>query len=762
MGKSCVAEMQFHTDQKYLQVLINQVQEFLTLLGNKDIQLPPLDFPDVKEQINLLGLQRTVIEIDGFMLLRSFLRTWADWLRLLRHQEENCPDLHDLSISFPYDKNILASIISVLEEKGEIRREISPELNRIKDDIKKVRKIQDRKFEGLLRSCREKGWLSDEEQTVRNERRVLALLSEHKRKIKGIIHDESGTGKTTFLEPQNLVELGNDLFELRQKERKEIRRILLELTNEIRPFQDHLVAYRELAGFLDFSAAKARLAIQMDAAVPFISKKGDLKLKKARHPLLLMAFKEQNREVVPLEIRLNSENHIVIISGPNAGGKSICLKTIGLIQLMFQAGMMVPLEKGSRLPVFGKFFLDMGDDQSLENDLSTYSSHLRNLKEFMMEADANSLFLLDEFGTGTDPQFGGAIAEGVLEQLKRKKAFGVATTHYTNLKLYAENRKGVENASMMFDQAKMKPTFRLQMGKPGSSYAMEIAERIGLGKEVLDYASSQLGEDAEAYDQLIMRLEKDKLALERKLKAAQDKETRYHELMRDYKLLKSDFRQRKEKWALDYKTQLANELKNANKRFEKELARLKKSGKNQDDVAREIREGLTKKKDRVNEELSRLEERRKAGKPKEDIKEGDYVKMEGGQESGKVVEISRNKALVAFGNLRTRVSLDKLEKASKKEARKGTKGVNLQNYIAEFDPTLDLRGKRADEALDTLEKRLDQGVVLNQKLLRVIHGKGDGVLRSRIVEYLGGRGDISGFDHEHPDLGGDGVTLISI
>lgn len=763
LGKKEIARISIYSHRPTISVLLNQVKEFAELIDDKDVLNPDTGYPSLADHVERLSIANSTLSSEQFVDIRTFLRQWSYLLKLTQKHSERWPDIDSLVSKYYYEKGILVAINAILDEKGEIRPEISPELARIRSDIKKTEGVQDKKFDAMLRHCQQEKWLSAEEQSFRNGRRVLALYSEYKRKIKGIIHDESSTGKTTFLEPQTLVELGNDLFDLRQQERKEIARILLDLSNEIRPYTESLEQYQLLAGKVDMIAAKAKLALKLEAKFPILSDKTVVYLHDAKHPLLKLSHEEAGKKVVPLNLELHRDQRILMVSGPNAGGKSICLKTVGLLQVMMQAGLLVPAHDHSKMAVFEKIFLDMGDDQSIENDLSTYSSHLKNLKHFINFSNDKTLVLLDEFGTGTDPQFGGAMAEAVLDHLVQKKAFGLATTHYSNLKLYAQKKNGVANASMLFDQENMKPTFKLEIGRPGSSYAFEIAQRIGLNKTVIEYARNKIGGKAGNYEQLVLQLEKEKLGLEQKLSSAVEKENRYKQLLEQYKTLKDELKQNKKKSALEYKTQLQNEIKNQNKRFEKLLGDIKSSKKSQEEVAKEIREKLNKDAKRVKAEVEKLEEEVIHSQSDHDIlKVGDYVKMIDGNEVGFLEEIQGKQAIVAFNHLKTKVSLKQLQLSAETKKVKKSSGVSVRNYIMEFNSSIDVRGMRADEALKELEELIDHAVVLNHSKVRVIHGRGNGILKKQITEYIRSSGEVKHFDFEHPDFGGDGVTVITL
>ena len=764
LGKYQASKTQIISDVHSISTWHIQAKEFYHWIIDESSSSPTTEFLLLKEELSRLEVPGATLTVDQILAIQAFLDLFSQFLKAIKGVAKEYPELYDLSQSYVYHREIKAGIDAIFNPKGEIRKEVSPLLNSIRAEIKKAKAIQDRKFESLLRHCKEKKWLSDEEQTIRNGRRVLAFLAEHKRKVKGIIHDESHTGKTTFIEPQSLVELGNDLFDLLQKERKEIFRILTELSNEIRPFHASLVQYQLLAGEFDFIKAKALFAIQMNASWPQIKTQPSVNLREARHPILQSSLKEKNREIVPLSLRLSEQQRVLMISGPNAGGKSICLKTLGLLQLMFQAGIPITADEKSEFSVFDNIFLDMGDDQNMENDLSTYSSHIQSLAHFTKHANNRTLFLLDEFGTGTDPQFGGAIAEGVLDHLVYKKAFGMATTHYSNLKIYAENKPGIANASMLFDQEEMQPSYQLQVGKPGSSYAFEIAKRIGLDKSIIDYANDRIGGKAFSYEKLVNQLEKEKIVLEKRLKSAGEKESKYQTLLEEYRALKEKAKTEKQRMALTYKTQLQNELKNVNKKFERSLAELKSSNKSQEQIAKEIREKLKKGHKKVGEEIEEIKVKHlKSPQKKDSFEVGDMVRLPQGSEVGTISEIKGKHAIVVFNLLKTKVLLSELISAEEDApVPKKRKGVKVHNYSVDFKTEIDIRGQRANDAIESVDKFIDGALVLNLSSLKIIHGKGNGILRKLIAQYLKQKPEVVSFEYENEDFGGDGITIIKM
>jgi DNA mismatch repair protein MutS2 len=579
-----------------------------------------------------------------------------------------------------------------------------------------------------------------------------------------LIHDESATGQTAFIEPEEVFHLNNKVRDLEFERRREIIRILVALTDEIRPYVPLLISYHGLLTKLDFVRAKALFAIDIDAVMPVLSKDPELNLINARHPLLyLNTQKDPTHTVVPLNIKIDEQDRIVLVSGPNAGGKSVCMKTVGLLQLMLQSGLLIPADERSSMGIFKQFFADIGDDQSIESDLSTYSAHLSKMKHFTSFANGRTLVLIDEFGTGTDPQFGGPIAEAILEQLNSKKVRGVVTTHYSNLKLFASNTEGLQNASMLFDNQQMKPLYILQMGKPGSSYAFEIAQKIGLSKEILASAKTKIGEQQNRVDSLLVDLERDKKDIYHTKVAVNKKEKELETLRQSYESLKAEMDANKKEILRKAKEEAREVLRNANKLIENTISEIKTSNADKEKT-KALRATLKQSLDKHAEPL------KKKAKPttvSENIalEVGDWVRIDDTGSEGEILEITKNNSLIiALGSLRTVVKSNRVSKLKSKEKSKAVKrrSVLSSESIADFHPEVDVRGMRTEDALSKIELVLDRAVMIGYPSLKIIHGKGDGILRKFIRDYLRKYNHVSRFEDEHADRGGDGITYAYI
>ena len=476
------------TNFQAIDVKLREVREFKLALEKND-RFPIDAFADIRNDLKMLEIEGYTLQAESFQgILRILLLTRDIFKYFAGVKKEIYPKLFDIVRPLSFDEGLIKAIMGVFNEKGEIRPDASPELMRIRRDIQQRLRDLDVRFRQIVQEFRAKGWLADPPESFRNHRRVLGVGAEHKRKIKGILHDESDTGRTVFIEPEAVVEINNDLFDLENEERREIFNILRELSAKIRPYGRTISAYVGMLIRFDVIQAKARVALAMRANMPILKEKPLIGIKKGYHPLLYLKNKAQGRKTVPFELKLDNENHILILSGPNAGGKSVAMKSVGLLQLMLQSGLLVPVHELSEMGIFRQFFADIGDQQSLDDDLSTYSSRLQNARVFMEKANPQTLVLIDEMGSGTDPKPGGAIAESILRTLHRKGVFAVVTTHYSNLKVFAFRTPGLLNANMHFDKDTLSPTYELKVGRPGSSYAFEIADKSELPKPVIDYA----------------------------------------------------------------------------------------------------------------------------------------------------------------------------------------------------------------------------------------------------------------------------------
>jgi DNA mismatch repair protein MutS2 len=762
LGLRYLQKMQISSDYDFILKALNQVNEFKTLLEN-DEPFPSDNFIQLDEVLNYLEINNSVLTEEQFQMMLLFLHTISDIYAYFKKREDKYTSLQTLLRGEGFEQSLLKNIATVISIEGHVKSGVSPELDRIRKDIVRKERELDKKFQSIMLQAQENGWLASGGESIKNGRRVLTLQAEYKRRIKGIIHDESATGKTVFLEPEQTIELSNDWFELKQEERREIYRILRELSNQVRPSVPAVRFYQRLASVFDFIRAKALVAIDLRATLPQLEKDPVLQLLRAYHPVLYLHNQKLDKKTIPLNVDLDDENHILIISGPNAGGKSVTLKTIGLLQSMLQSGMLVPVSPDSKMGIFNKILIELGDEQSIENDLSTYSSHLQHMRRFSEQADEKSLFLIDEFGTGTDPKFGGAIAEAILEDLNAKKAFGVVTTHYSNLKLYASNNKGVLNGSMLFDTETLNPLYVLKIGQPGSSYAFEIAQKIGLPETVISSARDKIDKDYQNFDALLATMETDKHLMELQQQKLTKNQEELDKLITSYQQLRDDMERNKQKIILDTKEKALKEADQNNRRMEQMLKELHQSTEKKS-AEKKIREEIGGQREKLKQDVKTLREKAKPQKEPAEVKVGAQVKMIDGTEVGFVEELRKDKALVAFKSLKTLVNIKDLEvvKMPIQNVKKRITGIDYANVANDFSPSIDVRGKRVDEALGIIESQLDKAMLLSFHSLRILHGKGDGILRKAIRELLSKYDIVKEYKSENPDFGGEGITLVEL
>jgi DNA mismatch repair protein MutS2 len=627
---------------------------------------------------------------------------------------------------------------------------------------------------------------------------VIPVTSAFKRKVQGIVHDESSTGKTSYIEPAEVVETNNQIRELELAERREIIRILTQLTDEFRPYLPDILNSCDFLGSLDFIRAKALLALKMNAVKPICFNRSSMRWVKAVHPLMFLAHSREGKEVVPLDIALDERQRIILISGPNAGGKSVCLKTLGLLQYMFQCGMLVPMSENSEIGIFHQIFMDIGDEQSIENDLSTYSSHLMNMKYFLRNADDRTLILIDEFGTGTEPALGGAIAESVLDHLNHKSVYGVVTTHYTNLKHFASSAEGIVNGAMLYDTRRMQPLFRLEIGMPGSSFAFEIARNIGLPEEILTQASERIGKDHIDFDKHLREIVRDKRYWESKREKIHQSEKKLEAELAKH-TLELDRLEKDRKMILEQTRAEARELlSGVNRQIETTIREIRES-QAEKEKTREVRKDLELLKEKIEQSpdkdeaviTARMEKiRARQGQIKKAVPSSatvksvappsekplavqDKVRIEGQEVAGEILEIQGKKASVAFGNLRMMVPLKKLQRVSQNEYKQYIQEVrtlskskvqvyDLRERRLQFKPSVDLRGQKTEDALRKVQELLDEALMLGFDEVKILHGKGNGILRQMIREFLGASGLVKSFADEQEEFGGAGITVVSL
>jgi DNA mismatch repair protein MutS2 len=799
MGNEWVDDMHFQDEFETITKQLGEITEFMRIIREMD-NFPANHFYDLRPALQKIRLEGRFLEPAELFDLKRSLEAVRAIVQFFKKQEEEVFPLLKKKTErvqvFPY---IYDRIDAIINKFGKIRDNASPELAQIRKSILTLHSNMSKRLHAILKQAQKDG-LVDEDASVsiRDGRSVIPVLASNKRKIKGIVYDESGTGKTSYVEPNEIVEMNNEIRELEYAERREVVRILTDFSNDIRPYLDDLFYSYEFLGEIDFIRAKGLLAVEFDAIRPEVQNVTIIQWQQAVHPLLQKALKKENRKIVPLDIQLDAQNHILLISGPNAGGKSVCLKTVGLLQYMLQCGLLIPLQEGSKTGIFSRLFIDIGDEQSLENDLSTYSSHLMNMKYFVKNCNEKTLILIDEFGSGTEPMLGGAIAESILAELNRLRTFGVITTHYTNLKHLASASEGIVNGAMLYDSQHMNPLFKLEIGKPGSSFAFEIARKIGLPEEILETATNKVGKKHIDFDRNLRKINRDKRYWETKRQKIRKVEKILDDMAANYEEeLKETQKQRKEimKKAREEADAL---LANVNKRIENTIHEIKKAQADKEKT-KQAREKLSKLKEEVSKEtdetdnriaakmekLRRREEKRNQRRPDESKKKipkkqlekrvelttGDKVKIKGQNTAGELIELNDKNAVVAFGQMITTLPRDQVEKISSNEAKKLERGQrtgisrlseNFSQRRLSFKPEIDIRGQRAEEAIQKIQEFIDEAIMFEVSQLRILHGKGAGILKETIRNYLRSEPMVRNFKDEHVDFGGAGITVVNL
>lgn len=771
LGQTFVDKIRFSDNYELIDKLNQQTAEFCRILTEEE-SFPQQNYLDIQPQLVKATAENSFLTEEEFFEFKLSLVTIYECLKFFRNKgEEAYPFLFELSKDIVLDKKLIEKTELVIDERGKIRDDASFELRAIRTRLISEQNQLRKRLEQVLKNVKNLGFAEEDANiTIRDGRMVIPVQAESKRQIKGLIHDESATGKTVFLEPTEIFDLNNTIKELQYEERREIIRILTRLTDEVRPHIPHLKKACNFLGMVDFIRAKAKFALQIGAVNPVFVKKPSTDWKQTRHPLLYLSLQGQKKSIVPLTITLNEKNRILLISGPNAGGKSVALKTVGLVQYMYQCGLLVPMREDSVMGLYKDIFLDMGDEQSLENDLSTYSSHLSNMKYFLNFSHKYTLFLIDEFGTGTEPSMGGAIAEAILEKLNLNRAFGVITTHYTNLKYFAQHTDGLVNGAMRFDADHLEPLFELETGKPGSSYAFEIARKIGLPQQIIDKGRRNAGDQKVNFDVLLRELEVEKNRFEVQNKLLTEKTKKMEEITEQYEKLKNYLDTEKKVILNKAKEEAKSILKQANQKIEQAIRSIKEK-QAEKEVVKELRNEIQQFEKEalatefVEEKLVQEEFEVVIG----EIKVGDLIRVKGQNAVGEVMLLKGKNAEILLGGLKSNIKLNRLEKISKKvfkeeqkEIAQSFKGVDLNEKMVNFSFNLDLRGKRGEEAMQALEEFMDDALLLGYDELRIIHGKGDGILRKLVRELLRKYKQVQSMKDEHADRGGAGVTIVKL
>jgi len=777
-GRNLVDEIKPAFSLKIISHTISQTEELRQILLFEQ-HFPSQDYIDMSGEIKRISTEGSYVEPDALLDLKLSLNTILSLLAFAKtERERSYPLLKELASDIFIDTSIVMRINQIVSEKGLIRDDASTELLRIrKAIISKQGTIQSRISKSLATAKRE-GWAqSNAEIVIRNGRLVIPLPAVNKRKIKGFVHDESATGQTVYIEPAEIFEINNDIRELEYAEKREIIRILILFADFLRPFIPELLKAYQFLGKVDFIRAKAKLALEIGGVKPLLSSKPYINWIEARHPLLFLSHQAQKKSVEPLNIILNADERILIISGPNAGGKSVCLKTVGLLQYMVQCGLLVPLRETSEVGIFKDIFIDIGDEQSLENDLSTYSSHLLNMKVMLENATGESLFLIDEFGSGTEPQVGGAIAETILSKLNAKNAFGVVTTHYANLKLLAGREKGIVNGAMLFDTRQMRPLFKLVIGKPGSSFAFEIAHNIGLSDEIIQLASEKIGTSQLDFDRQLEELETEKFELSKKEKQLRAADELLSELISKYESLTALLNEKKKQIISEAREEASQIVGKTNTLIEKTIREIKQTQASKE-ATKQLREEVKQHAEKLSKPLAPVSSLVKPEIEVIPVKSakpmilGDFVTIGEASAIGKLIRIDNDKAEVQFGTAMVKVALNKLLMAAKPLRKSETEGIrhysqnniinDLNARMANFRLTLDVRGKRADEALALVQHYIDEAALLNMDEVNILHGKGNGILRNLIRKLLQDTPEVFKAYDEEPERGGSGITVVRL
>ena len=800
VARDIILGEQFSTSRSEIERRQETADEMRTLLM-LDPDAPRDEFPDMEGVVAKIGVEGTFLTTEEVVVLRRALTAVGNMVGfVMSRSESQYPRLRKRSERVCIFPDVVRRINQLIDDDGEIRDGASPELVQIRRAIREHEGQVTKRLNQVLNNAKRAGIVdADAMVSIRDGRAVIPVSAGNKRKLSGFIHDESATGKTFYIEPVEIVELNNQLRELEYAERREIVRLLTEFTEELRPDAEPIASAGEYLAEIDAVRAKARWAIENRAGKPIVSLDDRLVLRHAFHPLLAQTLKREKKELVPLDMQLDREKHILVISGPNAGGKSVCLKTTGMVQYMFQCGFPVTVGEMSELPVFDHICLDIGDEQSMDNDLSTYSSHLLNMKATLQAASSRTLVLIDEFGSGTEPVIGGAIAEAILERLLEKGCYGVITTHYSNIKYYATGTDGIANGAMMFDVQNIRPLFKLEQGKPGSSFAVEIARKIGLPEEIIRVASDKAGSDHINLERQLREIARDRRYWSQKRDRIRLTDRKVEELESSYTEQLSRIKEERKEILREAKEEAQRLIADANRQIENTIRTIKEA-QAEKELTRLARRELEEFKEvvesvgssfdgeKVEREMERLmrrkarreEDKKRRGQapaekpaeaapaPKKPIEVGSKVRIAGQEMPGVVQSVKGRKAQVAFGQILTTVDCEKLVVVSNAEYKKAVKpvmprtvlSVDISSRKLNFRDSVDVRGMRAAEALEVVQDLIDDALMVGVGGVTILHGKGTGALKEEIRRYLRSISEVASATDEHADRGGAGITVV--
>lgn len=807
-AKRMAAEFSFVTDYVLIKEALEQTDEMRTI-QMLESSFPNDGYVDTADFLKQLETDHYYLDTHSLFRLRQSLEATGAITRFFKNtKEDKYPSLKKLASPVVVFPEVSRRIDTIIDKYGEIRDGASPGLQAVRSSIREKESLISKRVTAILKRAQADG-LADEEASVsvRDGRMLIPVSAANKRKIPGFVVDESASGKTVFIEPMEIVELNNIVKELHFAEQREILKILVEFSDFLRPYVQELIISALFLAEIDFIRAKARVAMSMEAGKPIIAQDRLIRIVRGRHPLLEKALARERKEIVPLNLELSGDKRILLISGPNAGGKSVCLKTVGILQYMLQTGMLVPASEISEFPLFSRIFIDIGDEQSIENDLSTYSSHLTNMREVLLNADDKSLVLVDEFGAGTEPTAGGAIAESILKELEERGCFGVITTHYSNLKFYAGTSRGVINGGMQFDVQNIKPLFKLETGVPGSSFAFELARKIGLPQEIVKYAEERAGGEFVDLEKNLKKIARNRRMLDEKLARIKSTDKTLENITDRYQKELSDIQAMRKSIIAEAKEEAARLLSETNKKIESTIKEIKES-QAEKEKTREIRKELeqfakstilevesesNEKIERKMEQLRKRKERREERKSDRgrdvnqantkselNIKKaqallldskivaGDKVKIKGGDLTGEVIRVDGKDVSIAIGNIISKMSLNKIEKISSKEFKEVSRPVRTINATSSsiserrlnFKPSIDVRGERADEALESVSRFVDDAIMVGIGEVKILHGKGNGILKEEIRKYLKTVPGVVSAKDELLEMGGSGITVV--
>lgn len=772
VGRYLAERMSYMPDSLELHRSLKQLDEMLRL-SDTGVEIPSFFFSEIRASLLSIRPEGSYLPLESLTSLQQLLRSVVATVQMLGRDDDDeddgndYPELKLLVERLDDLPEVRRQLNNLLDDEGQIKDTASRLLREIRQEIRSLTGSLGNTMQSILKQAQAAGWVEkDAAPAMRDGRLLLPIIPSAKREIGGIVHEESATGRTLYIEPEQLVAMNNRIREKQNEENREIIRLLKEFTNYVRGNIKAIQTNCNIIGVFDFVWAKSRMAKQMTAIVPPLSEHREMDWQVARHPILERHLQDQGRQLVPLTVKLSPESRIIVISGPNAGGKSVALKTVGLLQYMLQCGMAVPMMEHSKCMLFDKIFLDIGDSQSLENDLSTYSSHLQSMKVMMNEATDESLILIDEFGSGTEPAIGGAIAEGLLEQFRQRGAYGFITTHYGNIKDYTEKHEGVINGAMLFDRGRIEPLYELYIGQPGSSFAIEIARKIGLPIEILDYAEALVGSEYMQQDKYLQDIIRDKAYWKRKRerirrqeKALEEKQAKLDERLEALAERRKGILDKAEREALEIVT-------NANVTVERTIREIKQANADKEET-KQARRKLEQKREHLEKIQFKKQAKSDRPKPKGKLEVGSKVTLEGSNEVGEIMEIDGKKARVQLGLLTMTVALNKLQPTNKEQRSP----VKLQPRVIQqqsserrlnFKPQIDLRGKRVNEALDEVVHFIDDAAHFGYSPVRILHGTGTGALKEAICQLLSVTPQVHSFHDELVDLGGAGITVVEL